>query len=170
MYTNNIEFKPKEKANVQANGSIVAIKGPKGEIKRDFGPKALIVIEGENIKISTKEKAMLNTVRGHIENMIHGVNNEYSKKMKILYSHFPVTLEIKGSIVLIKNFLGEKSPRKAKIIGKCKVLVKGAEVTITGANKEDVGQTTANIRNATKIKNRDLRIFQDGIYVVGEQA
>ncbi|MFA5049707.1 MAG: 50S ribosomal protein L6 [Candidatus Micrarchaeia archaeon] len=170
MYTNIMEFEPKENAAIQATGSIITIKGPKGELKRDFGPKVLVFLEGKKIKVSAKQKEMLNTVRGHIENMIHGVNNEFSKKMKIVYSHFPITVEVKGSIILVKNFLGEKSPRKAKINGKCKVLVKGAEVLITGLNKEEVGQTAANIRIATKIKNRDLRIFQDGIYIIGEQA
>ena len=74
---------------------------------------------------------------------------------------------ISGSI---DNFLGERSPRKAKIIGDdVKVSVKGEDVTITGINKEHVGQTMANIEQATKIKGRDPRIFQDGIYLVDKR-
>ena len=86
--------------------------------------------------------------------------------MKIVYAHFPMTVKVKGNIVTIDNFLGERSPRVAKIIGDAKVSVKGEDVTITGINKEEVGQTMANIEQATKIKGRDPRIFQDGIYLV----
>ena len=50
-----------------------------------------------------------------------------------------------------------------------KVSVKGEDVTITGINKEHVGQTMANIEQATKIKGRDPRIFQDGIYLVDKR-
>ena len=75
-------------------------------------------------------------------------------------------MEVKGKEMLIKNFLGEKQPRKAKIPGQTKVEVKGQEVTVTGLSKEDVGQTIANIRSATRIRNRDSRVFQDGFYIV----
>ena len=45
----------------------------------------------------------------------------------------------------------------------------GDEVVVTGINKESVGQTAANIEQATRIKARDPRVFQDGIYVVGKE-
>jgi large subunit ribosomal protein L6 len=86
--------------------------------------------------------------------------------MKIVYAHFPMTVKVKGNLINIDNFLGERSPRVAKIMGDVKVSVKGEDVTITGINKEDVGQTMANIEQATKIKRRDPRVFQDGIYLV----
>ncbi|MFA4936009.1 MAG: 50S ribosomal protein L6, partial [Candidatus Methanoperedens sp.] len=47
-----------------------------------------------------------------------------------------------------------------------KVTIKGDQVILNGINKEDVGQTAANIRQATKIKRFDPRVFQDGIYLV----
>jgi large subunit ribosomal protein L6 len=90
--------------------------------------------------------------------------------MKIVYAHFPMTVKVQGKTVTIDNFLGERSPRVAKIIGDdVKVQVKGDDVTITGINKEHVGQTMANIEQATKIKRRDPRIFQDGIYLVDKR-
>ena len=84
----------------------------------------------------------------------------------MLYSHFPIAVEIKGREILVKNFLGEKQPRKVKIMGTTKVESKGQEMTITGISKEDVGQTIANIKSATRIRNRDSRVFQDGFYVI----
>jgi len=62
--------------------------------------------------------------------------------------------------------LEKKKPRVAKILGETKVKVSGNEVTVSGINKEDVGQTAANIEQKTKIKRFDPRIFQDGIYIV----
>ena len=113
-----------------------------------------------------KDKAMVGTIKSHVSNMIYGVKHGFTYKMKIVYAHFPMTVKVKGNIVSIDNFLGERSPRTAKIIGDVKVSVKGDDVTITGINKEHVGQTMANIEQATKIKGRDPRIFQDGIYLV----
>jgi large subunit ribosomal protein L6 len=89
--------------------------------------------------------------------------------MKIVYAHFPMTVKAVGDKVTIENFLGERYPRTAKIVGSAKVQVKGEEVVITGINKEDVGQTMANLEQATKIKGRDPRVFQDGIYFVSRE-
>jgi large subunit ribosomal protein L6 len=101
--------------------------------------------------------------------MANGVISGYSHKLKILFSHFPISVEVKGKEMLIKNFLGEKQPRKAKIIGaQTKVEAKGQEVSISGISKEEVGQTVANIKSATRIRNRDSRVFQDGFYLVDE--
>ena len=67
----------------------------------------------------------------------------------------------------IKNFLGEKQPRKTTVIGeKTKVEVKGQVLTISGPDKDAVGQTASNIKQATKIKEKDSRVFQDGFYAV----
>ena len=86
--------------------------------------------------------------------------------MTILYAHFPMQVKVDGKTLVIGNFLGEKKPRIAKILGETKVKVSGNEVAVSGINKEDVGQTAANIEQKTKIKRFDPRIFQDGIYIV----
>ena len=44
--------------------------------------------------------------------------------------------------------------------------VKGDTVIVTGIDKELVGQTMANIEQATKVRGFDIRVFQDGIYLV----
>jgi len=87
-------------------------------------------------------------------------------KLKIIYAHFPVSVEIKGKEIMIKNFIGEKQPRRARIMGSTKVESKGTEMNLSGNSKEDIGQTFANIKSATKIRNRDSRVFQDGFYLV----
>ena len=154
----------------------VTVKGNGGEIKRNFNHNKITVTkDDENVTIfvafpNKKDKAMVGTIKSHISNMIYGVKHGFTYKMKIVYAHFPMTVKVQGKTVTIDNFLGERSPRQAKIIGDdVKVQVKGEDVTITGINKEHVGQTMANIEQATKIKRRDPRIFQDGIYLVDKR-
>jgi large subunit ribosomal protein L6 len=76
--------------------------------------------------------------------------------------------EEKG-VVEIHNFYGEKVPRKAKILEGVDVDLQKDQVIVSGIDKESVGQTASNIQNATKVKGRDTRIFQDGIYVVSKK-
>jgi large subunit ribosomal protein L6 len=75
-------------------------------------------------------------------------------------------VKVEGKNIVISNFLGEKKPRVANILGETTVKASGDEVVISGINKEDVGQTAANIEQLTKIKRFDPRVFQDGIYIV----
>ena len=150
------------------------VKGPKGTLERNFySPlfKKDIVMkkDGNKIIVSAdskrkKVKAMLGTIESHIKNMFIGLTDGYTAKLKIVYMHFPFTIKITGSEVAINNFLGEKLARKTTIVGDCKVEVKGDEITVTGINKEDVGQTAANLERVTWIRSRDRRVFQDGIF------
>ncbi len=89
----------------------------------------------------------------------------YLYRMKVVFAHFPVTVKVKGDTVGVENFMGERSARSAKIVGDCKVSVEGDDIIIKGVSLEDVGQTAANLEQATKIKRKDQRIFLDGIYV-----
>ena len=155
-----------EGVTVEVNNHEVTAKGPKGEVKKKFS--AVIDLEkGDNeitVKGSEKERAYIGTVNALLENMFHGAKEGYMQSLKVLHAHFPVTLEVKGDRVLIKNFIGEKHPRKARIMGDAKVEVKGQNVTVSGPDKEAVGQTVANLKAALKIREKDPRIFQDGIY------
>ena len=98
-------------------------------------------------------------------NSIKGVTNGFTYKLKIVYSHFPISVKVKNNIVSIENFTGERSPRIAKIVGNTTVIVTGDDVITSGISIEAVSQTAANIQKATKIKNKDPRVFLDGIFV-----
>ena len=50
-------------------------------------------------------------------------------------------------------------------MGNTKVLLKGEDIVVQGISLEDVSQTAANIQDSTKIRNKDPRVFLDGIYV-----
>ena len=153
----------------------VSVKGPNGEDSRKFTyPNVSIKEENDVVVLETafpkkKDKAMIGTTRAHINNMITGVTDGFEYHMKIVYAHFPMNVKVQGSTVVIDNFLGERHPRTSKIVGSAQVAVKGDEVTITGINKEHVGQTMANLEQATKIKGRDPRVFQDGIYLTSKE-
>lgn len=153
----------------------VTVKGSKGQLSRNFNNRNInIKVEDGNVVVEArfpkkKDKAMLGTIRSHINNMIVGLTDGFTYHMKIVYAHFPMTVKAAGDKVTIENFLGERHPRTAKIVGDAKVQIKGEDVTVSGINKEDVGQTMANIEQATKIKGRDPRVFQDGIYLVSKE-
>ncbi len=136
------------------------------EIKKEDSE---IVVKSLNEK--RKTLAVVNTIAKHIMNLVAGLQHGYEYRMRIIHSHFPMNVQVSGREVIISNFVGEKKPRKAKIIGpNTTVEVKGKEVIVKGTNKEHVGQTAANIELATRVKRKDLRIFQDGIYIVEKKV
>lgn len=110
-----------------------------------------------------KRAAMISLTK-HVDNIAAGLKAPFEKKLQVVYAHFPISIEVRGGDALVKNFLGEKVPRKAKIVGGAQVKASGQEITVSGGNKEEVGQTAANLVNATRIVDKDRRVFQDGIY------
>ncbi len=102
----------------------------------------------------------------HVKNMFTGLENEFVYKLEICHVHFPMTVKAEGDKVVISNFLGEKTNRYSKIVPGANVEIKGKEITVSGLDVDQVGQTAANLEKATKIKKKDRRIFQDGIFIV----
>lgn len=135
-------------------------------------PSLEIVREGDEVAIRSPRsgkriRAQVGTVASHIRNMLDGVTQGFTYTLKVVYAHFPVKVGVQGDRVVIQNFLGERHPRSARILGEeTRVEVKGDTVTVTGPDVEAVSQTAANIEQATRIKNKDPRVFQDGIYLV----
>lgn len=164
-----------DSVKIEINNFKVSVSGEKGNTKKDFTSplfqkdikikkldnKVLISSESEKRKI----KSMVGTIKSQIEGMIKGVQEPYVYKLKIVYVHFPMKVKVEGKEVLVYNFLGEKTPRRADIIGDTNVEVKGDEIIVSGINKEHAGQTAANLETLTKISARDRRVFQDGIYL-----
>ena len=173
MYEKKIEIP--EDVQVEVASGTVKVSGAKGTLERSFKGLFGIKIEtsDKKIKVSAesdirKSKAVVGSIIAHIKNMFHGVTEGYSAQLKVIYSHFPVTIKVDDANrqVLIQNFLGEKTPRKAKIIGDdTKVEVKGADIIISGTSIEAVGQSAANMEQSTKIRKHDRKVFQDGIYI-----
>lgn len=159
---------------VKVEGKTVIVKGKLGELRENFDLDSVThENRGETIIFRKdskrkKDKAIVGSIAAHIKNMIRGVSEGFTYKMKIVYAHFPINASVEGKRFVIKNFAGEKTPRYADIHGNVKIEIKGQDVTITGIRREDVGQTAANIENATRVKGKDARVFQDGIYITSK--
>jgi large subunit ribosomal protein L6 len=149
----------------------VTVKGEKATLTRDFSfANILMETTGNNVRIwaewpRKKEAALVGTIESHIKNMITGATKGYTYKMKIVYSHFPISVKVQNKAVVVENFTGEKRPRKLKILGDVKVKLETEDIIIQGSNLEDVSQTAANIESGTRVTNKDPRVFLDGIYV-----
>lgn len=157
---------------VSMDGTRVVVTGPKGTLTRDMRfPSITIAIGDGMVTVSTgvtrkRVVAMVGTLASHIRNMCRGVSEGYEYRMKVVFSHFPIQLKLQGSTLVIDNFLGEKQARFARIEPGVAAQVGNDAVTLSGIDKEKVGNSAANIEHATRIRNRDPRVFQDGIYIV----
>jgi large subunit ribosomal protein L6 len=156
---------------VRIEGESVIVAGTGHTLRRKLShPRLQIIPEANQAKVrcefpGRREAALVGTFAAHLRNMIVGVTEGFTYEMKIVYSHFPVKATVKGSEFVVENFLGEKFPRRTKILGDTKVEINGEQIVLTGPDVEAVGQTAANIEQATRIRGFDPRIFQDGIYI-----
>ena len=163
-----------EGVEVNLNAGNIIVKGKEGEINRKFDLEKLnfdkkdnkIIIEH---KQSTKrEKKMMNTIAQHIRNMIKGVQKKFEYKLKICFSHFPITVKKENEKIIIQNFLGEKVPREMTLLKGVEIEINKPEIIVKSVDKELAGQAAANFEIITKIRGRDKRVFQDGIYITNK--
>jgi len=168
----NIEkiIKIPEGINVEVNGKQITVKADGKELKEEFNLPNIKIEKNKDLKVFSKkatkrEAKLMGTAVAHIKNMINGLKKEFIYKLEICNIHFPMNVKVEGDKLVIKNFLGEKVDRIAKILPDVKVEVEGNEIIASSVNKNSAGQTAANIEKTTKIKSRDRRIFQDGIYI-----
>jgi large subunit ribosomal protein L6 len=161
-----------EGVKVAAAGDMINAEGPKGKLSRKIMSSGLILVqEGNVLKItvmnaSKREKTTLGTFKAHLKNMITGVKEGFTYKMKICSGHFPMTVMVKGDEFIVKNYLGEKTPRVLRIKPGAEVKVEGDIVVISSLNRELAGQTAASIEDLTARADYDKRVFQDGIYII----
>ncbi|MFX0099508.1 MAG: 50S ribosomal protein L6 [Candidatus Hodarchaeota archaeon] len=175
-----ITFPLDEGVKFKLDGKKLEVNGPKGKVTRDFTHARNLSIElsGKDKVIlevkfpRKKDLSIIGTVEGHIKNMILGVTKGFKYVMKIVYAHFPITVKVdkNNNNVEIQNFIGERGFRVVPIMGDVKISATKEDVIIEGVDKELIGQNAANIQLKTKIADKDLRIFQDGIYVYEKWA
>ena len=159
---------------VRLAGVKLTAKGPLGEVSRTFPSEVVgLALHGGNAELTLKvppnrkrAQALLHTWESHVHNLVDGVTKGFEAKMKIVAAHFPMKVAVKDSTLIIENFLGEKHPRSAPLIPGVQAAVDGDFVVLSGMDIEQVGQSCANVERATRIRNYDPRVFQDGIYIV----
>jgi len=159
-----------EGVTITQSKHMLSFVGPLGKTFKSFRriPVDIEIKDNKVILKSTgykkRDYAILHTARSIIRNICEGLVIGYSIKMKVVYAHFPITVKVEGRTIIIENFQGERAPRKTHIIGNTKVVPKGEDVLLTGEVWTDITQTAANIELKTKVKNKDHRVFLDGIY------
>jgi len=152
-------------------GEVLHCKKGSVELKRKISvPRVKIKVDSGKItfeceKGNKNQFKIIKTHMAHLKNIFSGLDKKYTYNLEACNVHFPMTLKVDSGKLLINNFLGEKIPRFAIILPNTNVEIKGQKITVSSHDKELAGQTAANMEKATKVRNRDRRIFQDGIYI-----
>ena len=143
------------------------------ELSRKLDNLIKTKIENETIileakKATKRERKIFGTMKAHIKNMIKGLNENYKYKLEIANVHFPmnVSFDEGKNILIIKNFLGEKSDRTINIRKGVTIKVDKNIIEVESHNKELAGQVSADIEKGTRVRKKDRRIYQDGIYII----
>jgi len=165
---------------VEVNSRNVKVTGPRGTLTRSFkhlnvdifltGPAKNKTLKVEVWLAKKIDRAAIRTVISHIRNMITGVSKGYEYKMRFVYAHFPINVNVakEGAELEIRNYLGEKMLRTVRMLPGVTVTRSEKakdEISLTGNSIEAVSQSAASIQTATQIHNKDIRKFLDGIYV-----
>jgi len=132
----------------QANGTL-KVKGPKGELALDFHRDLKVVVEGEEVRVERasdekKDRALHGLTRALIANMVKGVTEGFSKTLEIVGVGYRADLKGKG----ITLQLGYSHPINYQAVEGVKLECPNqTTIVISGADKQKVGQTAAEIRS-----------------------
>ncbi len=159
------------KADVSIEDGFIKVKGPKGELQEKIRyPFIHVARDGDNLAINVDkdvsyQKAIGGTLAAAVKNMIIGVNEGYTAELELVYMHFPASLKSSGKKLIVENFVGERKPRELTIPEGVEMKVSGTKITLSGIDKYKVGQAAGLIESKIQIKNKDRRIFKDGIFI-----
>jgi large subunit ribosomal protein L6 len=136
---------------VKIEGQKVTVKGVKGELIREFRPEVKIEMKDNVIltSISSDEKlsrALWGLTRMLLFNMVKGVSEGFQKQLEIQGVGYRA--ELAGNVLNLN--MGFSHPVNLPIPEGLTALVEKNIITISGINKEDVGQFAANIRKVRK--------------------
>jgi large subunit ribosomal protein L6 len=168
---NRTEIEIPDDVSAEVDHLDLTVEGPNGSVtRRLWFPDVSVDVEDDHVVIESEAddantRATLGTFESHVQNMLHGVTDGWEYQMEIFYAHFPMQVNVEGGEVVIENFLGERAPRRVPIRGDTEVQVDGEEITLSGPDKEAVGQTAADIEQLTRVNDKDTRVFQDGVYI-----
>ena len=167
-----VEIEIPDEVSAEVSNLDLTVEGPNGSVTRTLWfPSVSVSVEDDQVVIESDEtdaktNATVGTFESHVSNMIHGVTEGWEYEMEVYYAHFPMQVDVDGDEVVIENFLGEKAPRRAEIRGDTDVQIDGETIVLDGPDKEAVGQTAGDIEQLTRVKDKDTRVFQDGVYIV----
>lgn len=159
--------------DIRIENQIIHIKKGDKEIERMIHPFLTVNYEGGKIIVTARknrktEKRLLGTLEAHINNMIKGLEKPFMYKLQVVNVHFPMTVshdKAKNEFV-VKNFLGEKNDRRIPLVAGVDIKINKDIIEIESHNIEKAGQAATNIEKGTHVRNKDRRIYQDGIFII----
>lgn len=176
LHTDHIKIE--EDVKVDVKSGIVKITGPRGSLERDLRHLRLDFEFSQQDRTLTarcwfgnrKLVARIGTLFGIVKNMVIGVIKGYRYKMRFVTAHFPIKHVIADTKdeFSFTHFMGQREKKTVKAPQGVKIMDSPAqkeEIWIEGNDLESVSLMCAQIHQLTKIKNKDLRKFLDGIYV-----
>ena len=172
----NAEIEMPSGVTASISGQSLAIKGPKGESKRNIRQHNVkIMLENSKVIFETerstkRDKKLLGSLKAHVNNMIKGSVHQHNYILKICAGHFPMTVTVSDNRLTIKNFLGEQVPRVLHLKEGAAVKVDGQLIHVISTSKETAGQVAADIEQLTRRPGFDTRVFQDGIYLINKDG
>ncbi len=168
----SMEIEIPDNVDASLEQGTLKVKGPMGQATKNLSHKKVSMVKEDKMirlnaeKATKREKAAMGSLRAHIKNLMKGVTQGHLYKLRICSGHFPMTVKVENKEISIKNLLGEKIARKARIIEGVDVKVEGDEIIVTGTDKGRVSQQASQIEELSKRPGFDRRIFQDGIYII----
>lgn len=169
-----VQLEIPEEVSAEIDHLELTVEGPNGSVtRRLWYPDISVSVDDGDVVIESeaedaKTMSTLGTFESHVENMFYGVTEGWEYEMEVFYSHFPMQVNVEGEDIVIENFLGERAPRRAPIHGETDVDVDGEQITLSGPDIEAVGQTAADIEQLTRVTDKDVRVFQDGVYITAK--
>ena len=158
--------------DVDIVGPIVKVKGKAGEVAKKMSDPNIIIKKESNqfiimaLKKSKRQRKLVETFSAHAKNMFKSSEEGSRYVLKICSGHFPMSVSVKGGEFTVKNFFGEKIPRVMKLKEGAKVAVEGDLITVESPDKYLSSQIAADIEHLTRRTKYDLRVFQDGIWII----
>lgn len=136
-----------ENTEVKIEGNIITIKGPKGELSREFRPEIIVKIEENRIFIlprteNKQTRALWGLTRALLANMVRGVTEGFEKKLEIEGLGFKA--QVAGND--LELFVGLSHSVKIKVPENVKFTVEKNIITVSGPDLEKVSQTAAKIK------------------------
>lgn len=136
---------------VSVSGSEIVVKGKSGELRRAIHPAVSIAVNGSEVSVSPAAKSRLaralwGTYASHVRNMIQGVNEPFTKRLQVEGIGYRAELAGKQ----LKLLIGFSHPVFMNIPQNVSVAVEKNIITISGADKEAVGQFAASVRAMKK--------------------
>ncbi|MBO0477213.1 50S ribosomal protein L6 [Vagococcus sp. DIV0080] len=133
---------------ITQNGTTVTVKGPKGELTREFSPNITLNIEEGVVTLtrpddSKENKTMHGTMRANLNNMVVGVSEGFSKALELIGVGYRAQLQGKKLVLNV----GYSHPVEFDAPEGIEIEVpSNTSIIVKGSNKEVVGELAANIR------------------------